>query len=428
MSNLPEDGPIDPHDPLTPDGELAGLKGTGFSTHIHDANSTGALQPAEKPLALKGHDFSRAKPATEESPALAAEGRFQLISPEISSFSAASSASSAPEVLTGEVLPAEGIDSGNQSCQGTTSVVPQMAQNEYGALAPEGHFPAEPEPPLFQSFTQPEIPPPTRIPNFGHLAILALLISLALLCTGILTYSALHFHLFGVTTPKRAEADIHYTLGSMIVLYLLAFGGCLIVFPLIWHKGFFAGLQWNAATALRLRWWLFSAAFLCFALAMADEVLMPGPPNAPIDKLFQSRLAAWLLLVYGITVAPFFEEMFFRGFLLPALCTAWDWTIEKSTGKPRRPLDAHGHPQWSFFAMVIASVFTSIPFALMHAEQIANAFGPLLLLFCVSLILCAARLITRSLAASVLIHASYNLLLFSLMLLGTSGFRHLDKL
>ena len=28
----------------------------------------------------------------------------------------------------------------------------------------------------------------------------------------------------------------------------------------------------------------------------------------------------------------------------------------------------------------------------------------------------------------VLVHASYNFLLFSLMLLGTSGFRHLDKM
>jgi len=161
---------------------------------------------------------------------------------------------------------------------------------------------------------------------------------------------------------------------------------------------------------------------------MIDEVLLPGPQNAPIDKLFQTRLAAWLLLGYGVTIAPFFEEMFFRGFLLPALCTAWDWTIEKSTGKPRPPLDANGHPQWSIFAMVIASILTSIPFAFMHAEQIAHAIGPLVLLFGVSLILCAARLATRSLAASVLVHASYNFLLFSLMLLGTGGFQHLEKM
>ena len=41
--------------------------------------------------------------------------------------------------------------------------------------------------------------------------------------------------------------------------------------------------------------------------------------------------------------------------------------------------------------------------------------------------LCLA-LAVRSLAASVVVHSSYNLLLFSLMFLGTGGFRHLDKM
>jgi membrane protease YdiL (CAAX protease family) len=62
----------------------------------------------------------------------------------------------------------------------------------------------------------------------------------------------------------------------------------------------------------------------------------------------------------------------------------------------------------------------------MHAEQIANSMGPLILLYCVSLILCWVRLTTRSLSASVMVHACYNFLLFSLMLWGTSGFQHLD--
>ena len=284
------------------------------------------------------------------------------------------------------------------------------------------------EPLLFQSWSQPEPLPPTRIPNFGHLCILCLLVSLATVCAVLLTLSALHFHLFGVTTMQQANTDIHYSLGSMVILELLSLLGCLLIFPLVWHEGFFAGLQWNAATAFRLRWWLFAAAGICFGLAMVDEVLMPGPANAPIDKLFQTRSAAWLLFGYGVAFAPFFEEMLFRGFLLPALCTAWDWAIEKSTGKPAPPLGPNGNPQWSFYAMVIASILTSIPFALMHAEQIAHATGPLALLFCVSLVLCAVRLATRSLAASVFVHASYNFFLFSLMLAATGGFQHLDKM
>ena len=64
----------------------------------------------------------------------------------------------------------------------------------------------------------------------------------------------------------------------------------------------------------------------------------------------------------------------------------------------------------------------------MHADQIAHSIGPLILLYCVSLVLCFARLATRSLAASTLLHATYNFLLFFMMLVGTGGFKHLDKM
>jgi membrane protease YdiL (CAAX protease family) len=288
--------------------------------------------------------------------------------------------------------------------------------------------PEPPERPLFQSFAQPAIVPHTRIPHLGHLALLAALTTVGLLCSTLLVLAGLHFHLFGVTTLDQAKTDVHYTLGSTVALYLATFTAALFVLPRVWRKSFFAGIQWNGATALRLRWRLFAAAGLCFLLAMLDEILLPSPANAPIDQMFRSPGAAWLMLAFGVTLAPFFEEISFRGFLLPALATAWDWVIERATGKPPRPLDARGHPQWSIFAMILASILTSLPFALMHADQQGHALGPFLLLIAISLVLCAVRLRTRSVAASVLVHASYNFLLFSLMLLGTGGFRHLDKM
>ena len=156
---------------------------------------------------------------------------------------------------------------------------------------------------------------------------------------------------------------------------------------------------------------------------------MPGPENAPIDKIFRAPGAAWLLFGFGVTVAPFFEELVFRGFLLPSLCTACDWISERMTpGKLPRPLDADGQPRWSLTAMVIASAMTSLPFAGMHAAQQGYSLGPFLLLVCVSLVLCAVRLGTRSLAASVVVHASYNFMLFAFMLWGTGGFRHLENM
>jgi membrane protease YdiL (CAAX protease family) len=214
----------------------------------------------------------------------------------------------------------------------------------------------------------------------------------------------------------------------MATLYLITFISAFYIFPLMWHKSFLAGLQWNFAAVPRRFRQLLGAACVCFVLAMIDELVLPGPSNAPIDKLFDTRTAAWLLFAFGVTFAPFFEESIFRGFLLPALCTAFEWAVEQAANIPAMPLDAQGRPQWSLGAMIFASVATSVPFALMHAEQTAWSLGPFLLLVCVSLVLCWARLSARSLAASVFVHAFYNLLLFSLMLLGTQGFRHLDKM
>jgi membrane protease YdiL (CAAX protease family) len=78
--------------------------------------------------------------------------------------------------------------------------------------------------------------------------------------------------------------------------------------------------------------------------------------------------------------------------------------------------------------MVTASILTSLLFAALHADQTGYSLGPFLLLILVSLVLCAVRLVLRSLAASVLVHATYNFLLFSFMLIGTSGFKHLENM
>jgi hypothetical protein len=287
------------------------------------------------------------------------------------------------------------------------------------------------DPPLFYSFSQPEPLAPRRIPHLGHLAFLALLSLGALLCVGVLSQIALYFHLFGISTVAEAFSDIHYILGTMAVLYLLTFAASLLLFPLFWHQGFFAGVQWNGFAAfhpwLRLIG-LIGTATACFVLAVVNGILLPGPSDTPIDKIFRAPGAAWLLFGFGVTLAPFFEEMVFRGFLLPALSTAFDWIAEKKTGRPALLPDENGHPCWSIPAMAIAAVITSLLFALLHADQTGYAIGPFLMLVGVSLVLCWIRFSTRSLAASVMVHACYNFMLFSMMLIGTGGFQQLNNL
>ncbi|MGA2349866.1 MAG: CPBP family intramembrane glutamic endopeptidase [Terracidiphilus sp.] len=281
---------------------------------------------------------------------------------------------------------------------------------------------------LFQSWSQPEPVAPMRIPHLGHLALLAAFLIFGVVCMMVAMMIALHFHFDGVSSLDQIKTNIHYLLGSEAVLYLVTFSLSFFIFPLFWNKSFFEGIHWRGKTALRLYWQLPAIALGCIALAAIDDKFLPGPSKAPIEDIFRSPGAAWLMFGFGVTLAPFFEEIGFRGFLLPSLATAWDWTIEKSTGKPAPPLDENGHPQWSIFATVIASIATSLPFALMHAEQTAWSLGPFLLLFVVSLILCAVRVRTRSLAASTLVHSCYNFLIFSTALISTDGFRHLDKM
>ena len=285
------------------------------------------------------------------------------------------------------------------------------------------------EPQLFQSFTQPPVRPPTRIPHLGHLSLLIPIGGVAFACTIAVLFIPMRFHLFGWSlSPQAAATNVQLILATEAILYLFTFALSFVIFPHFWHEKFFAGLQWRGAVALHRFWPLAATALGCAALAALDEVFMPGPSNAPIEKMMRAPGAAWLMFAFGTTIAPFFEEMFFRGFLLPALCTVWDWTAERLAQRPAPPLDPNGHPQWSISAMIAGSVLTSVPFALLHVDQQGHSLGPFLLLIVVSLVLCTVRLKTRSLAASTLVHACYNFIIFALALVGTGGFRHFDKM
>jgi membrane protease YdiL (CAAX protease family) len=350
---------------------------------------------------------------------------------------------------------------------------------------------------LFQSWSQPEAVPTTRIPHLGHLCLLVVFLLAGFMCMMVLLAIAMHFHLDGVSTEDQIKTNVHYLLGTEAVLYLVTLALSIPLFSLFWKKSFFTGIHWRGRTVLQLRNILLLPAISmgCIVLAGLDQWLLPGPEHAPIVDIIRSPGAAWLMFGFGVAIAPFCEEIFFRGFMLPALATACDWigeyvksenkwirpaliigsALASSTivtiycavifggtpykgivffllfcfialvfgmaffwvylryqtiqaGLHARPLDANGHPQWSIFAMVIASIVTSLPFALMHGEQTGYSLGPFLQVFAVSIVLCAVRLVTRSLAASTLVHACYNFLLFSAMLIGTGGFRHFDKM
>jgi membrane protease YdiL (CAAX protease family) len=310
--------------------------------------------------------------------------------------------------------------------QGNFETAPALDAPE--VVAPSAAIETAPQSESYFDTYAHRLPPPPRFPNVADVLLMGILFAFGWLASGAAAEAALSFRLFGVHTEKQAATDIHYTLGSQAVWYLVALALWTIVFPRIWHTSFFKGIEWRAAAALRLRWQLFSAAFACFILAIVDGVLLPGPKEAPIDQVFRMPGGAWLLFAFGITLAPLIEEMIYRGFLLPALCTLWDWTIERLQDRPAPWPDENGKVKWSRPAMIFASIATSVPFALMHGQQTSYSIGTFVLLFFVSAALCWIRFSTRSLAACTIVHACYNFLLFALMIWGTSGFKNLDNM
>lgn len=305
-----------------------------------------------------------------------------------------------------------------------------LASDESGPSSPlrEDRISPEDGAALFEFLPAAEIVPPKRIPHLGHLGLFVGVVFFGYACAAAAMLAGAHFHFDGVATLDQAANDARYILGAETVLYLVMLPLCLALFPLFWNKSFFAGIHWRGATALRLHWRLGAAALGCAGLAALEESLFKSPAHAPIEDMIRTPGAAWLMFGFGVTFAPFFEEICFRGFLLPSLATACDWVGERFTDKAPPPLDENGHPLWSLPAMAVAAIPTSLLFAGMHSAQQGYSLGPFLQVFAVSLILCAVRLGSRSLAASALVHAAYNFLLFSAMMIGTGGFRHFDNM
>jgi hypothetical protein len=156
--------------------------------------------------------------------------------------------------------------------------------------------------------------------------------------------------------------------------------------------------------------WRFPAAWLKFLLggmilAVLIQVLsvkLPIPRQMPIDQYFQSTSGAWMMAGFGTLVAPFCEELFFRGLLFPVVL--------------RR------------IGMVGAVVVTGGLFAFIHAAQLAHAWAAVSMLFVVGVVLTLVRARAHSLAASVLVHTGYNLALFALLYAGTAGFHDFKRL
>jgi membrane protease YdiL (CAAX protease family) len=227
----------------------------------------------------------------------------------------------------------------------------------------------------------------------------------AILLTGIQAAGAaavLHWHIFGHVRLRNLVYEPKFTIPMMAISYAAVLLTAAALFRRVWMRGFLDGIHWNW-DAVRRHWmWLpLLGLGVGFTIQLASNYL-PVPKELPVDAMFRDATDAWLVALFGVLVAPACEEIAFRGFLYPAL----------------RP--------WT--GRILAALLTSAPFALLHAQQVAHAWGPLAMVFLVSLILVGVREWTGSVAASAVVHACYNLSIFGVIFIASGGFQHLERL
>lgn len=290
-----------------------------------------------------------------------------------------------------------------------------------------------------------ELPPdpPTRIPHLGH-ALLLLLITVIFLA---LAQGALFLHQPPQHAPKlppvtqtlpqaapklqphpeeTVALNPQLAMAAEFLTFAATLGTAFLLFPRLWRRPFFTGISWNADAARRNALRLIPLGVALSFGVQGLSTLVTVPKSIPVDDFFRTATDAWIVTIFGIFVAPVFEEIVFRGFLVPAFAIAYDWLSLPRTPAAREAWQ--GSNALTRQALAFSAVLTSVLFGLLHGKQIAFVWPIILLLTGVSLVLTAVRIRYRSVAASALVHASYNFVVFLSGFIASGGYRHLEKL
>ena len=164
-----------------------------------------------------------------------------------------------------------------------------------------------------------------------------------------------------------------------------------------YHAPFWQAIRWNWRGKATLS--LLGLGVLTVSLDLLSRFL-PMPKTTPFDQFFAHPSDAYLMAVFAVTFGPLMEELFFRGFLYPVLA--------------RR------------VGVAAAVLLTALPFGLIHYLQY-KSWAAVLVITLVGVVLTVVRAVTKSVAASFLVHVGYNATLMMLAALATDGFRHMEK-
>lgn len=190
---------------------------------------------------------------------------------------------------------------------------------------------------------------------------------------------------------SHPDSEGVYLILFQALLDILIFMFIYFTVTLKYNSSFLNSIKWSRKGDTRTLVYL--AVGIVLALAFVGiSSLMPNPGEPPIEKMLKYPPTAVLYAALGVLLAPFVEEVVFRGFIYPV--------IERSLGK-------------SLAVLISASMFTFV-----HVFQLWGSWTIVALIGLVGLTLSVVRARTDAVIPSFFIHLSYNSTICLLFLIG----------
>ena len=181
--------------------------------------------------------------------------------------------------------------------------------------------------------------------------------------------------------PQTFAGPAAANLSFQLFMYAFLTGALYLIIGFRHGEPFWSALGWT----LRFRGAMVSLAagpLLAVGVSALGVLLRtPEAPN-PVQEMIRDQGSLAIVVTFGVVAAPFFEELFFRGFLLPLFAR----TLGPALG-------------------ILA---TAVPFGLLHGTQNHWIWQQVVLITLAGVVFGYVREKTGSTAAAFLIHASFN--------------------
>jgi len=196
---------------------------------------------------------------------------------------------------------------------------------------------------------------------------------------------ALLVRLGRMLAPAAFSNDAIRALIFQSAIYALLIGALYLGITFRYKRPLWQSMGWVVPE--RGKWWcIFGGPALAISLSVLGVILRAPAIPTPVESLISGRGSLFLVALFAVVLGPVFEELLFRGFLLPLLQQAlgpWPAIVLAATG-----------------------------FAALHGAQYQWSWKHLLLIGLAGIAFGYARYKTDSTAAAALLHGGYNLTFF----------------